>query len=432
MSKKLISIAVLITLFFFVINIFAQDKKKTEMYQKDVEFLLKEFEAKAGHFFKTKNIDWKKVREKFIADVKKVKDDVEHIELCNCLIAQLKDGHAYLKDSKVKMPKSEQENWVGPGMFWCLKEKQIFVKNVWSPAKDAGISEGMEIMLVDNKNAWDWLMASVKERSELMGFSTDYQAYYAACHWGLTGPPSSKMILSIKDIDGKIKMITVTRDRRGGRGIPEGPVFPPKGLKNIGRQSYGQTDSGFGYIHLRDVPDELPEQLDTMLSGIGDVPGLILDMRANGGGGCDHEAVFGRFLKNGAGWGQYKGVGKANYTGPVVVIVDAGIRSAGETVAGIFKEDGRGYMIGDSPTAGMSSSKTTIEAPSKLFKAYFSVKSNKGRFNNGKGIEGIGVPPNEIVYYDPKDLDKGVDTLIIRAEELLKTGFPKGVVRYKE
>ncbi|MCA9321216.1 MAG: hypothetical protein KDB53_10805, partial [Planctomycetes bacterium] len=91
----------------------------------------------------------------------------------------------------------------------------------------------------------------------------------------------------------------------------------------------------------------------------------------------------------------------------------------GETGAGIFKEDGRGRMIGESPTAGMSSSKAEIELPSGLFKLRVSVASNMGRFNDGKGIEGIGVIPDEIVAFDRKDLSQGIDTLIRRAEEIL-------------
>jgi carboxyl-terminal processing protease len=91
----------------------------------------------------------------------------------------------------------------------------------------------------------------------------------------------------------------------------------------------------------------------------------------------------------------------------------------------MFKEDGRAYAIGDSPTAGMSSSKQTLPVPSGLFCAYFSVFSNKGR-----GIEGIGVPPHELVPYDPKELAAGVDTQIRRAEELLEKGFPDGSVAY--
>jgi carboxyl-terminal processing protease len=168
-----------------------------------------------------------------------------------------------------------------------------------------------------------------------------------------------------------------------------------------------------------------------MLAEVGDAPGLILDTRANGGGGCDHAAVFGRFVPSGQSWRQYESKGAHPFTGPMVVIVDSGVASAGETIAGMFKEDGRAYMIGDASTAGMSSSKQTVALPSGLFSAYFSVFSNKARFNGGRGIEGVGVPPHETVAYDPKDLAAGVDTQIRRAEELLTKGFPNGIVAYQ-
>ncbi|HTF90377.1 MAG TPA: hypothetical protein VK843_18315, partial [Planctomycetota bacterium] len=98
--------------------------------------------------------------------------------------------------------------------------------------------------------------------------------------------------------------------------------------------------------------------------------------------------------------------------------------------SGIFKEDGRGYMIGETATAGMSSQKKTIELPSGLFGLYVSTGSNKERFNGGLGIEGRGISPHEIVSYDAKDLAKGVDTMIRRAQELLAK-FPQEKVPYK-
>jgi C-terminal processing protease CtpA/Prc len=95
----------------------------------------------------------------------------------------------------------------------------------------------------------------------------------------------------------------------------------------------------------------------------------------------------------------------------------------------MFKEDGRAYMIGESATAGMASQKTTIELPAKLFSLHVSVGSNKARFQDGKGIEGIGVVPHEVVEFDPADLRQKRDTLIARAEALC-TNFPQNKVRY--
>jgi C-terminal processing protease CtpA/Prc len=173
--------------------------------------------------------------------------------------------------------------------------------------------------------------------------------------------------------------------------------------------------------------------MDEALAAIADVPGVILDFRGNSGGSFDHEALFGRFLPQGTKWqigDSYSSAGAHPYGGPVVVIVDATVRSAGETAAGMFSEDGRAYMIGESATAGMASQKTDIELPSKLFKLHVSVASNKARFQGGKGIEGVGVAPHELVAFDAKDLEAGRDTLIARAEALL-AAFPQDKVRYE-
>ncbi len=83
-------------------NLFAASKSAA--FEDDVKFLLKEFEGKAGHFFKLKAIDWKAVETEFTAASKKVKNDVDHVKLCQRLVARLRDGHASLRDVKVKMP----------------------------------------------------------------------------------------------------------------------------------------------------------------------------------------------------------------------------------------------------------------------------------------------------------------------------------------
>ncbi len=113
-----------------------------------------------------------------------------------------------------------------------------------------------------------------------------------------------------------------------------------------------------------------------------------------------------------------------------MVLVDGTVCSAAETGSGMFKEEGRAYLLGESPTAGMSSSKETIALPSGQFELYVSVFSNKARYQGGRGIEGIGMQPHETVALDPEDLAQGKDTLIETGWERLRD-FPKNKVPYR-
>lgn len=403
-----------------------------EVYAKDVEFLLKELPEKAGHFFKQKQIDWKAVEKEFRKEAASVSTDEEHMKLCSRLLARLKDGHAGLRDSKVSLPdESQGRRWTGPRVHLLVSGGKVYVRTAFGPALEAGIKPGQEVAAIDGTPARRWLDEKAAKMRDEGGYSTDQQALYAACHWGLADWEGTSIEFTTRDPGKSASKKTVIIRRGGPNFAPLGPAVFPPGLKTAGRQSYGKTAGGFAYIHLRDIPANLPEQLDAMLADIGEAPGLILDLRANGGGGCDHEAVLGRFLPPGQRWANAVGQGAKPFTGPMVVIYDAGVRSAGETIGGMFQEDGgRAYTIGDTPTAGMSSQKTTLPLPSGLFSAYFSVHSNKARFNGGRGIEGIGMIPAEIVPYDPNELFKGIDTQIRRAEELLAKGFPRGVVTY--
>jgi len=401
-------------------------------YQADVEYALEQLEAQCGHFFKLKGIDWKKVSKEFQKEAKSVTTNEEHLVRLWRLLARLDDGHAAVQPlpagKDVKFPELPEKT--GPGMFWCRSGKKILVKNAWNSAADDGVKPGYEIVKVDGVKADKWLDGRIAELRDLISFSTDQQAFFYACHWGLAAEKGTRLKLEMKDEKGKAKKRTVTYVK--ANPVPWGPAFFPKGLESTDDLHFGKTEKGWGYVHVRRCPGDLPAQLDRALAKVGDAPGLILDFRGNSGGGFDHEDFFGRFIPKGKSLSfnkTYQSTGDAPYGGPIVVIVDATVRSAGETGAGIFKEDGRAYLIGESPTAGMSSSKTTIELPSKLFELYVSVASNKGRFNGGRGIEGIGVIPHELVEYDRDDLFAERDTLILRAEDLLAK-YPQKDVPY--
>lgn len=400
------------------------------VYAKDIAFLLDELPHHAGRFFKLKQIDWDAVRAEMMAAVPAVTTDSEHLVLCSRLVARLKDGHAGLVDMKAPWPdESNGRRWTGPRVHLVVIGDGVFIRAAFGEAAQAGLQPGQQVETIDARPARKWVDDTVARLSDRNGYSTDHQALHAACHWGLADWSGTPVTFVIREEDGPGREVTLVRNG-GPNFAPIGPVQFPQGVQTLGRHSYGKTPGGFGYIHLRDVPDELPAQLDTMLGGIGEATGLIVDLRGNGGGGCDHAAVMGRFLPKDTFWGEYESAGEKPFTGPIVAIIDAGTRSAGETVAGLIIEESRGYGLGDTPTAGMSAAKMSLPVPSGLFSARFAVRSHMSRWNKGRGLEGIGLSPTETLAYDPAELLAGGDTQIRRAEALLATGFPPDSVDY--
>ncbi|MHC4470388.1 MAG: S41 family peptidase [Planctomycetota bacterium] len=413
----------------------AKEETPKQLCVKDVVFAVKEVEDKCKIVLATKRIKWKnQVAPKLVAEARKAETLEDHYEVLVKLIARLRDGHAGVMKkgaaSKLEWPGPDLD--ASPGISLCRAGKKIFVRAASEAARAAKVLPGMEVVKIDGKRPAKWLDARRDELCVHWSFSTKHQADYFACHAGLGGAEGTKITLELKS--GKTAS-SVTLERKKGNAAPRGPIAPPAGLEHAGACHYGKTERGFGYVWVSSVTGGLPGDMDKALGAIGNPPGVILDFRANGGGSTNHDALLGQFVMKDQEFERskaypLKSVGDHPYGGPVVVIVDAGVCSAGETASGMFKEDGRGYLIGETPTAGMSSKKLTIELPSGLFSLYVSYFSNKARFQGGAGIEGIGIVPHETVPYDAKDLAAGRDTLLLRAEALLRKDLP-GKVPYR-
>jgi len=392
--------------------------------EKDVAFALPQLEKRCGALLQQKKIDWKRVSAEITAAAKKAKGDSEHLLVLLKLVARLRDGHAEVRPLErgkaVEPPAELRAPRGGLGLFLCRIGKKLVVKNVFAEAQKSGLAPGMALVTVDGKPADDWMKARTVELADVGCFSTEQHVFFFACHQGLEFPSGTRVALGLEEPSGKALSRTITCAR--ARQLPWGPLSIPADAKGSDDVHCWTTKEGFGVIHLRRGVADLPEQVEAALVALGRVPGLVLDFRGNPGGAFDSEGLMGRFVPAGRTLAfnkKYESAGKVQFGGPVVVIVDATVRSAGETGSGIFKEDGRGYLIGESATAGMSSSKETLDLPSGLFQLYFSVATNMGRFNGGKGVEGIGVAPHELVSYAVKDLEAGVDTLLARALAIL-------------
>lgn len=406
----------------------------------DLESAITQIEEHCMDLIEQKEIDWKGLTKDLRKEAKKAFKDEHELVILQKLIAGLRDGHARVIRSEelenLAWPEDgswfdRSKEWGDSGLSLCLVGKKLYVKGVRGQAEYLGIEAGAEVTRLQEEKPLKWLEDYIETNRELISWSTDHQAFFWATHWGLSGPSGERLKIEYKGADRKKKKRVITFGESSYRMA--GPAVWPKDLQGEKDIRYTRLPDGWGYIHAYRCKDDLPEQFDEALAELAHVPGLVIDFRGNSGGGFDHDALLGRFVPKDQPLTFAKKIeaaGPLQYTGPIVVIVDGTVASAGETASGMFKEEGRAYMIGESPTAGMSASKKTLELPSGKFSLYVSVYSNKARWQGGRGIEGIGIEPHEIVPFDPEDLLHGVDTQIRVACERL-ADMPKGKVPYQ-
>jgi C-terminal processing protease CtpA/Prc len=153
-------------------------------------------------------------------------------------------------------------------------------------------------------------------------------------------------------------------------------------------------------MYLRRVDSSISEGMKTALGKYPDVPGWVVDIRGNSGGG------YGDELTN-----QVKAIQK-----PVVVISDAGCISAGETLIRDFIRYADAHVIGKK-SAGSSSSKREWKLPSGIASIRISTRSRYGPDN--EPIEFNGISPHEIVEAVPEEVQNGQNSEIQRAVEHL-------------
>jgi carboxyl-terminal processing protease len=155
-----------------------------------------------------------------------------------------------------------------------------------------------------------------------------------------------------------IELSIASAGKRGGDDAADGPAEPSLAVTMI-RYGEGRT----ALIPIGDVPDDLGSRLETALDTLRsarDLRGLVLDLRANGGGSTDGAiAAIGHFLSGAALFPMRRRDGgleverapeiaaDKRYNGPLAVLVDGDSASAAEMIAGGLASYHRAVVVGD-------------------------------------------------------------------------------------
>ena len=176
-------------------------------------------------------------------------------------------------------------------------------------------------------------------------------------------------------------------------------------------------DSGLGYIRVRSFAEEVSDAVALFASTLqdlidADVPGIIVDVRANSGGipqlamamaghfFTDYERVIDFYYADGEGNFDYRGfieilVSEPHYDGPVAVLVDPLTGSAGDVFVYAMQFDERALVVGHTPTGGFTGE---VSDGQYLLPGALTVQVPTGRPANpltGETVlEGVGVVPD--------------------------------------
>jgi len=251
-----------------------------------------------------------------------------------------------------------------------------------SPAFEAGVRSGDEIVAVDNKP--------------------------------LRGMPVEKIIQLMRGPAGSKVQIAVRRE-----GEEEPLIFSLQREHIHVRSCEGKRmDNDIGYLRLKQFQQgshrELLEEV-AKLRKAGEVPlrGLILDLRSNPGGLVDEaEGIADEFLPGGAIYstrhrGKVVDLAEARSGGavakePLVVLVNEYSASSSELLAGALQDNGRGLMMGGR-TFGKGSVQTIFQLPGG---AGLRLTTMRYYTPKGSAIQANGIWPDVLIEY-AEDTEKG-------------------------
>ena len=322
----------------------------------------------------------------------------------NGIFAALNDPHSVYIDPNTYAVSRDDFSGAFQGIGATVARQDNFVVIVRplpdTPAERAGLQAGDIVLEVDGDDAEGWSVEKAVLR--------------------IRGRTGTAVELLVRHPDGTEERLSIVRDEilvASVDGIPPGGIL---------KDGDDQEVSDIGYIRIRAFTARTPEELQSELDRLGDVRGLIIDVRGNPGGLLVETALTAdMFLDGGTilvqvdrdGSEQIFNARPGTVTDlPIAIIQDEFSASGSELLAAALQENGRGIVVG-SPSFG----KGTVNHARDLANGgavYVSIA--RWLTPDRNLIEGRGVLPNIEVELTVEDIEARRDVALHRAIDALR------------
>src|ERR1700730_17589149 len=366
--------------------------------------------------------DWDEVHNRYAPLVEATKSDQEFYTLMSQMTSELHDAHTRFS-SPEQWKSFRRQQGVTVGFSVDDIDGKTVVTSV-IPGTDAahvGIEAGMVVLRVQDRPIAERIAEIEKKR---LPSSSERATRWFIYNRVFAGPPDAPVKVALQRADGSEFEVSVRRQIYSAAPDVTTHVLP----------------SGNVYIRFDGFQHPVTKEFRDALEKFRDAPGLIVDLRRNGGGDL---AVllpiagyfFGKktlFAKDSTRTGKplssYVGLfklplqlyvgrpGEQIYSGPVVILVDAHSASSSEVFAAGMQDTLRAKVIGSQSCGcvlGIAKPRVmkgggVLEMSEVL---WFSPK--------GRKLEGIGIIPDKAVTPTLFDLQRGRDAVLAAADKSL-------------
>ena len=376
---------------------------------------------------KFNGVDWRAVRVRYEPILKAASNDDEYWELLDKMTGELKDSHTRVNSPKqVEQQRNSESHSLGIGFAEFDGTLMLTSVHPESDAYFAGARVGMTIKTINGEAALPLFQRVGKEARDS---STPWARARGAVRKIGAGDVDSTVSMTFVRTEGKDAggEINVTMKRRKFK-------TPPSFTKRV-------LPSGFGYVRFSNFVESLRGDVIGGIDSMKDTPGLILDLRGNGGGSAAmSEALITKFLSGAERPGklltrtgkpvslffidmmkiepELKGDKRTAYTKPLVILTNEGSASASEMTSGMLQELGRATVIGERTCGCLLAYLGYADVPGGGWLAYSEVGFVSSK--TGKRVETVGVIPDIAVPLNREDYVLNRDRVLEAAESFLK------------